>query len=164
MELAIVDYFIIGILVISTLISLVRGFVKEVISLITWIMAFAIALNFSSIAAQWMPKAIDIPSLRMATAFLALFNLVLLVGGIINWAISKAVEKTGLSGTDRSIGLVFGAVRGVFIVAVLILLAGLTTMPQEPWWQKSLLVPHFTVVALWIHALLPESIAAHFTL
>jgi len=163
MELAVVDYFIIGILVISTLISLVRGFVKEVISLITWIMAFAIALNFSSIAAQWMPKAIDIPSLRMATAFLALFNLVLLVGGIINWAISKAVEKTGLSGTDRSIGLVFGAARGVFIVAILILLAGLTTMPQEPWWQKSLLVPHFTVVALWIHALLPESIAAHFT-
>jgi len=163
MELAIVDYFIIGILVISTLISLVRGFVKEVISLITWVMAFVIAMAFSPMAAQWLPEAIDIPSMRVAAAFLVLFIVVLLIGGIINWAISKAVEKTGLSGTDRSIGLVFGAARGVFIVAVLILLAGLTTMPQEPWWQKSVLVPHFTVVALWIHALLPESMAAHFT-
>jgi len=99
----------------------------------------------------------------VAAAFLALFIVVLLIGGIINWAISKAVEKTGLSGTDRSIGLIFGVARGVFIVAVLILLAGLTTMPQEPWWQKSVLVPHFTVVTLWIHALLPESMATHFT-
>ena len=163
MELAVVDYFIIGILVISTLISLVRGFVKEVISLITWVMAFVIAMAFSPMAAQWLPEVIDIPSMRVAAAFLALFIVVLLIGGIINWAISKAVEKTGLSGTDRSIGLIFGVARGVFIVAVLILLAGLTTMPQEPWWQKSLLVPHFTVVTLWIHALLPESMATHFT-
>jgi len=163
MELTVVDYFIIGILVISTLISLVRGFVKEVISLITWVMAFVIAMAFSAIAAQWLPEAIDIPSMRVAAAFLALFIVVLLIGGIINWAISKAVEKTGLSGTDRSIGLIFGVARGVFIVAVLILLAGLTTMPQEPWWQKSVLVPHFTVVTLWIHALLPESMATHFT-
>ena len=163
MELTVVDYFIIGILVISTLISLVRGFVKEVISLITWVMAFVIAMAFSPMAAQWLPEVIDIPSMRVAAAFLALFIVVLLIGGIINWAISKAVEKTGLSGTDRSIGLIFGLARGVFIVAVLILLAGLTTMPQEPWWQKSLLVPHFTVVTLWIHALLPESMATHFT-
>jgi len=163
MELTVVDYFIIGILVISTLISLVRGFVKEVISLITWVMAFVIAMAFSPMAAQWLPEVIDIPSMRVAAAFLALFIVVLLIGGIINWAISKAVEKTGLSGTDRSIGLIFGVARGVFIVAVLILLAGLTTMPQEPWWQKSVLVPHFTVVTLWIHALLPESMATHFT-
>jgi len=163
MTLTFIDWGIIAIMLISTLISLVRGFVKEVISLLTWVAAFVIALMFSPLAAQWLPEAIEIPSMRVAIAFLALFIVVLLIGGIINWAVSKAVEKTGLSATDRSIGLVFGATRGVFIVAVLILLGGLTAMPQETWWRESLLLPHFRVVAQWIHALLPADVAEHFT-
>lgn len=162
MDLGVVDWLILAVVLVSTLVSLLRGFVREVISLLTWVAAFVIALGFSPLAAQWLPAAIEIPSMRVATAFLALFILVLLIGGLINWAVSKAVEKTGLSGTDRSIGLVFGAARGVFIVAVLILLAGLTAMPSEPWWQDSLLIPHVRVVAVWIHALLPADMAEHF--
>ncbi|MHB1229477.1 MAG: CvpA family protein [Halothiobacillus sp.] len=157
-----VDYAIIGVVLVSTLISLVRGFIKEVLSLLTWVAAFAIALGFSQPASVFIPKAVDIPSARVALAFLSLFVLVLIVGGIINWAISTLVNKTGLSGTDRSVGMVFGLARGVFIIAILILLAQLTAMPKESWWQSSILLPQFQIVADWIRALLPADIAQHF--
>lgn len=160
--MSIVDYAIIGVVLVSTLISLVRGFVKEVLSLLTWIAAFVIAMGFSQSAAVFVPKAVDIPSARVALAFLVLFVLVLIVGGIINWIISTLVNKTGLSGTDRSVGMVFGLARGVFIVSVLVLLAELTAMPKEAWWQSSVFIPQFMVFAGWIHALLPPGIAVYF--
>lgn len=160
--MSIVDYVIIGIILVSTLISLVRGFVKEVISLLTWVAAFVVALGFSQMASRLVPPAVDIPSARVAIAFMVLFVLVLIVGGIINWAISTLVNKTGLTGTDRSVGMVFGLTRGVFIIAILILLAGLTAAPQAPWWHDSVLLPHFTVVAEWIKALLPVDMAQYF--
>lgn len=160
--MSILDYAIIAIVIVSTLISLVRGFVKEVISLFTWVAAFAIALTFSSMASGLVPQAVDIPSARVAIAFLVLFVLVLILGGIINWAVSLLVNKTGLSGTDRSVGMVFGLARGIFIVAILILLGSLTAAPQSTWWHSSVLLPHFSVVAEWIKALLPNDMVQYF--
>lgn len=160
--MSIVDYVIVAIILVSTLISLVRGFVKEVISLLTWVAAFVVALTFSASAASLVPPAVDIPSARVAIAFMILFVIVLILGGIINWAISTLVNKTGLSGTDRSVGMVFGLARGIFIIAILILLAGLTAAPQAPWWHDSMLIPHFTTVAEWIKALLPADMAQYF--
>jgi len=160
--MVVLDWAIVGIVLISTLISLVRGFVKEVLSLVTWIAAFGIALAFSQTASAFVPNAVDIPSARVALAFLALFIIVLIIGGIINWAVSTAVNKTGLSGTDRSVGMVFGLARGIFIIAILVLLAHLTAMPKESWWQSSVLIPQFQIVADWILALMPTDIAQHF--
>ncbi len=157
-----VDYGIIAVVLVSTVISIFRGFVKEVISLITWIMAFVIALGFSKPAAIYIPKAVDIPSARVALAFLVLFVLVLIIGGIINWVISTLVSKTGLTGTDRSVGMVFGLARGVFIIAILILLAQLTAMPKENLWQTSILLPQFETVSNWIYAMLPADLAKYF--
>ena len=160
--MVVLDWVIVGVVLVSTLISLVRGFVKEVLSLLTWVAAFGIALGFSQPASAYIPQAVDIPSARVALAFLALFVVVLIIGGIINWAVSTAVNKTGLSGTDRSVGMVFGLARGVFIIAILILLAHLTAMPKESWWQSSVLLPQFEHVAYWIKALLPTDVAQHF--
>ena len=157
--MTLLDWILLAIVLISTLIALVRGFVKETISLITWIAAFWIALAFSGPASGLVPEAVDIPSARMAIAFVALFVIVLILGGIINWSVSKLVESTGLSGTDRSVGMVFGLLRGVLIVAGLILLAGFTALPQEEWWGTSTLIPHFQVVAEWILAVLPADVA-----
>ncbi|QGT78380.1 CvpA family protein [Guyparkeria halophila] len=154
-----VDWILLAIVLISTAIALVRGFVKEVVSLITWIAAFGIALAFSQTAAVLVPEAVDIPSARVAIAFVALFVVVLILGGIINWAISKLVETTGLSGTDRSVGMVFGLLRGVLIVAGLLLLGGFTALPKEAWWQASMLIPHFQVVSEWLLAILPADVA-----
>ncbi len=154
-----VDWILLAIVLVSTAIALVRGFIKEVISLVTWIAAFAIALAFSQAASVWVPEAVDIPSARVAIAFVALFVIVLILGGIINWAISKLVETTGLSGTDRSVGMVFGLLRGVLIVAGLLVLGGFTTLPKEPWWETSMLIPHFQVVAEWLLAVMPADVA-----
>ncbi len=157
--MTVVDWILLAIVLISTAIALVRGFIKEVISLVTWLAAFGVALAFSQPAAVLVPEAVDIPSARVAIAFVALFVIVLILGGIINWAISKLVESTGLSGTDRSVGMVFGLLRGVLIVAGLILLAGFTALPREEWWHASTLIPHFQVVAEWLLAVLPEDVA-----
>lgn len=159
--MTVVDWILLAIVLVSTAIALVRGFIREVISLITWIAAFGIALGFSQAAAVLVPDVVDIPSARVAIAFVALFVIVLILGGIINWAISRMVETTGLSGTDRSVGMVFGLLRGVLIVAGLLLLAGFTALPGESLWQDSLLIPHFQVVAQWLLAILPADVASN---
>ncbi|HZJ81672.1 MAG TPA: CvpA family protein [Guyparkeria sp.] len=159
--MTVVDWILLAIVLVSTAIALVRGFIREVISLITWIAAFGIALGFSQAAAVLVPDVVDIPSARVAIAFVALFVIVLILGGIISWAISRMVETTGLSGTDRSVGMVFGLLRGVLIVAGLLLLAGFTALPGENLWQDSLLIPHFQVVAQWLLAILPADVASN---
>ena len=75
--------------------------------------------------------------------------------------ISSLVEKTGLTGTDRSLGIIFGLVRGVAIVTLLVLIAGATPMPEDSWWQSSLLLEHFEKMAIWLQTLLPADIAEY---
>lgn len=163
MDMIWIDFVILGIVAVSTVISLFRGFVKEAISLATWILAFWISLAYSGVAAAHLPFGLEDPTLRLGIAFAILFILTLLMGGIVNVLAGQLVKKTGLSGTDRSIGAVFGLARGGLIVAVVILLMGLTVIPEEPWWQDSLLVPHFERIALWLRDYLPPDLASHFS-
>jgi membrane protein required for colicin V production len=156
------DIAIVAVIVLSALISLVRGFVKESISLATWLLAGFIALSYYLVLAELLLPYIESPTLSQAAAFALLFIATLIVGAIINFMVSQLVSKTGLSGTDKTLGVVFGAARGVLIIAMLVLFAGLTPMPQEPWWQESMLVDHFLKVAIWIKDLLPEDIASRF--
>ncbi|MEF3193899.1 MAG: CvpA family protein, partial [Halothiobacillaceae bacterium] len=114
--------------------------------------------------APLLPIDIDIPSMRLAAAFAILFILTLIVGGIINAVVGLLVEKTGLSGTDRSIGVIFGLARGVFLVSALILLGSLTPMPQDPWWKGSWVIQNLTPVAQWMRDLLPSQLAQNFRL
>jgi membrane protein required for colicin V production len=107
---------------------------------------------------------VDIPSARLAIAFVALFIATLIVGGVINAVVGLLVKKTGLSGSDRSIGVVFGLVRGVFLVCVLLLLGSLTPMPQDPWWKESQVIRYLTPVAQSISNLLPQDMSSHFHL
>ena len=86
---------------------------------------------------------------------------VLVVAGIVVWLVGLLVDKTGLSGTDRMLGVVFGAARGVIIASMLVLLAGLTPMPRDPWWQSSVLMPHFQQVAEQLRSLLPPEIGEY---
>jgi len=157
------DIAILAVILISALISLVRGFVKESISLATWLIAGFIALSYYLVLADLLVAYIDSPTLSQAAAFAILFITTLIVGAIINYMISQLVSKTGLSGTDKTLGVVFGAARGVLIVAMIVLFAGLTPMPAEPWWQESIMVDQFLNVALWIKDLLPEDVASRFT-
>ncbi len=157
-----VDYVIIGIIVLSALISLVRGFVREALSLVTWVLAFWVAWTFFRELAVVLEPWIATHSVRLGIAFAGLVTATLIVGGIINYLIGQLVEKTGLSGTDRLIGVVFGGARGVVLVAILVLLAGLTPMPEDSWWKQSVLIPYFQDIAIWLKQFLPPDIAAKF--
>ena len=159
-----VDLIIVAIIIISALISVVRGFVKESISLASWILAGFIALRYFAPLAELLEPYIESPTIRTGTGFAILFVSSLIIGAIINFMASQAVSKTGLSGTDKSLGVVFGAARGMLIVTMLVLLAGLTPMPTEPWWNDSSMIEFFSDMANWIKDILPRDIASRFNL
>lgn len=157
-----IDYAILGVVGLSALISVVRGFIKEALSLLGWIAAIWIGLAFSEDIGALLADKISVPSVRIALAFFALFIATLFVAGLIIYLVGLLVQKTGLSGTDRMLGVIFGVARGVIIVGILVLLAGLTPLPNDPWWRESILVPHFERLAVEIRGLLPADIAQHF--
>lgn len=158
------DYVILGIVAISILVGAIRGFIKEAFSLAVWAAAFLVAFQYSGALAMQLESHIELPSARTALAFVSLFLLVLLIGGLATFLIGKLVEKTGLSGTDRLLGGVFGGVRGLFIVLAVILVAGLTPVTQDPWWKQSRMIKSLLPLAEWSSQFLPEYIQEHLEL
>jgi membrane protein required for colicin V production len=149
------DLLILGIIALSALISLIRGFVKESISLISWIIAGIIAFRYFSPMSELLEPYLSSPMVRSVTAFAILFVSTLLVGAIVNFIMSQLVSKTGLSGTDKALGVVFGAARGVLIVTLVVLLASLTPMPESEWWQDSAMVGFFEQLGEWVKGIIP---------
>ncbi len=157
-----VDLVILGIILVSTIISLVRGFIREAFSLAVWILAFWVSWSFFRDLAVRLEPWVQTPSVRLGVAFAGLMILSLVIGGLINYLIIRLIQSTGLSGSDRFIGMIFGAARGILVVAVLVLLAGLTPVPADPWWQESKLIPYFEELALWLRDMLPPEVAEKF--
>lgn len=158
-----IDYSIIGLIALSALIGLMRGFVREAFSLSLWALAGWVGLSFSHEFSVLLEPSITYPSARIAAAFGILFVTTLLLGGLLGFLLSKLVSATGFSGTDRLIGLLFGVARGALIVSVLVLLAGLTPLPTDPWWKESQLIPPFQKLALWLRGQLPTGLAGYVT-
>jgi membrane protein required for colicin V production len=152
------DFVVLGIIAISILVGAIRGFIKEAFSLAVWAAAFLVAFQYSGTLALELESHIELPSARTALAFSGLFLLVLLIGGLLTFLIGKLVEKTGLSGTDRLLGGVFGGVRGLVLVIALMLVAGLTPVPQDPWWQNSRSIQSLLPLAEWSAQFLPDYI------
>ena len=151
-----IDFVILGIIALSAVVSLVRGFVKEAMSLATWLAAFFVASNFYADLSALLD--ISDPLIRNGTAIAILFVLTLILGALINYIVSQLVDKTGLSGTDRVLGVCFGAVRGVLIVAALLFFSDtMTGFNQSLWWQQSVLIPEFGVVIQWFFSLVQNS-------
>ncbi|MCW8926004.1 MAG: CvpA family protein [Xanthomonadales bacterium] len=158
------DYVVFGIIIISILVGALRGFIKEAFSLVVWAAAFLVAFLYSGVLAQQLESHIELPSARTSLAFIGLFLLVLLVGGLVTFLVGKLVEKTGLSGTDRLLGGVFGGVRGLAIVLAIILVAGLTPVTQDPWWKQSKTIQSLLPLAEWTAQFLPDYIQEHLEL
>ena len=149
-----VDWAIVAIICVSALISIKRGFVKEALSLVVWIVAGVVAWLFGGAVAQHLTNFIDIPSARVIAGCALLFVATLLVGGLISFLIGELIRVTGLSGTDRFLGMFFGAARGALLVVVLVGLLSLAPVQQDIWWQQSTLLPHFLMVADWSKSLI----------
>ncbi|QEP45146.1 CvpA family protein [Ectothiorhodospiraceae bacterium BW-2] len=156
------DYAILVIIALSVIISVIRGFAKEALSLAGWIISFWVAVQFSPELQPLLADYIDTPSLQLLISFVVLLIMGLFVTGFINFLVGQVIQKTGLSGTDRMVGVLFGGVRGVVIVAALVLMASMTPIPSDPWWQASQLLPHFEQLAAELQSYLPEDIPARF--
>jgi membrane protein required for colicin V production len=150
MEIAAVDIGIVVVVAISGLISLVRGFVKETMSLIIWLSAFIVASTFDDTVSVFLVNLVEMASLRHLAAWGGLFVGTLLVGALANFLLGKLVDSTGLGGTDRTLGFVFGIFRGLLIVlAIVIILPKAIPVEQDMWWQESTLIPLFENFESW---------------
>jgi membrane protein required for colicin V production len=144
------DWTIIAILVISSLISVKRGFVKEAISLVIWVAAFFVAVALHEQLAVLLSQWISSASIRYVISYALLFIATLMVGAMVNHLIAELVKMTGLSGTDRLLGTVFGLARGLIIVmAILILVPMAIPVEQDAWWHQSQLIPQLLLMEQW---------------
>ncbi len=155
------DYIIIVIITVSTVISLWRGFVREAMALTGWILAVWISLAYMHPMALFINPYLHLPpSITALIGFAILFIITLILSALITNLVVSLVDKTGLSGTDRAIGMIFGISRGVIIVGILVLLAGFTLVPQDDWWKQSILIGHFQQLAEFMIGFLPPDIVA----
>lgn len=152
------DYVIIAVLALSVLIGLWRGLIAEVLALAVWVAAFWVAWLLGPRLAAAFEPVIDVPSVRVILGYVVCFVAVLLLGMLLKFVIDRLVEGTGLSGSDRLLGMLFGLVRGAFLVALLVFLLGFTPFTRDPWWQRSQLLPTFVTAANWLGQQLPDSV------
>lgn len=149
------DLAIIGIVLLFSAIGIIRGFIKEVLSLLSWILAFWLAFTFADSASYLLEPYIAAPVLRVIAAFAALFISALLLLTVLSFLTHRLLSVSGIKGTDRVLGGLFGAVKGLVIIAALMLFAHETVLPQEKWWRNSILAGHFQPLVLIIRDLLP---------
>ena len=134
---------------------------REAFALATWIAAIWVGMNYSHDLSPLLENKISLPAVRLAIAFAALFFATLLLGSLINLLLTQLLNKTGLTVSDRLLGLVFGVIRGAVFVCILVILAGLTPLPQETWWKQSKLLPPFQSLALWLKERMPSNWTAY---
>jgi len=135
------DYVALSILAASIVISLMRGLMREILSLLAWIAAFVVASLWARDMAALLPAAIPGDPLRLIVGFIILWVGTLFLGGLIASAVALLIRGAGLTAADRGMGAVFGLVRGVVIVLFLVILAGWSAMPKQPFWRHALLAP-----------------------
>jgi membrane protein required for colicin V production len=155
------DYVILAILFISVLIGLARGLISEVLSLVIWVAAFWVAWTFGPSLAHYFESSVSLPSARVAIGYGICFIAVLLVGGLIRFLISRLVASTGLGGTDRLLGMLFGLARGALIVSLVVFVLGFTPLTNDPWWRESTMLPQFRGAAEWLGQQVPENVRGY---
>lgn len=159
-----VDILILAVMVISALFSCLRGFMREAMSVGTWLAALLITLTFTSRFATLLPiESVQSPQARATVSAVILFIGTLVVGNLINWIFGKILAHSHLSLSDRAAGAIFGVVRGAIIVTLMVLAANLLPeLKQEAWWGESSMLPVFQNTAAFIHEQLPANVGQHF--
>lgn len=151
-----VDYTIVGLVVFSTLISLFRGFTREVVSFIVWIFGVLIALKFAEPVQVYLQTWIHSSMLRYIVAFVLLFFIIFMGGVLINSIVHLFIRKAGLNVTDRLLGVFFGMARGLVIVGVLLMFVNVGNIQNTTVFAESRLAPDFKPIVSWLNIFLPQ--------
>lgn len=155
------DYVVLFILAASVIISTLRGLVKEILSLVSWVVSFVLANAYSAQLAPLLPSMIPGEAVRLMVAFVALFLGVRILMGLLMLALDTVIKASGLSLADRGLGGLFGFARGIVIVLAGVILCGMTEIPRQPFWKDALLSPLAESGARTVKPFLPAALAQH---
>jgi len=155
------DYLVLFVLVSSVVISTMRGLVKEILSLLGWVVAFVVANAYGAGLAPLLPALVPGETVRLMVAFVALFLGVRILMGLLSLALGALIEASGLSLADRGLGGLFGLARGVVIVLAAVILCSMTSIPQQDFWKDALLSPLAETGARTVKPFLPAALAQH---
>jgi len=153
-----IDFAIIGLQCITLIAGLLKGFSQQAYSLMCWLLAVSVGLNFSPEFSMFLKSTISDSSAQMAASFAALCLITLTVGGLIRILLGELIKKSKLTVAERLGGMVVGIAHGMIFVAVLVMLAGLSVLPHSPWWKKSKLIPPFQSIVLGLHDRIPSEL------
>lgn len=149
------DVVVVGIVALSALLAYVRGVVRELLAVVTWVAAIVVALAFEDVLAAALPAFVTNPAVRHVVAFILIFVAVFIAGSLVAHLLANLVRAAGLRFADRFLGALFGTARGLIIVLLGVLLAGLTELPRHEWWQNAALAPPLVAMALALSPWLP---------
>ena len=155
------DYTVLFIIGSSVLVSVVRGFTREALSLLGWVVAFLLANMLSGVVSEWLAPLIKDGTLRVLVAFVAVFAVTLVLASIAGMVASRLLKNAGLGLEDRLLGGFFGFARGLLIVLVLVLVSGLTALPKQPVWSDAVLSPPLEALAAALKPWLPGAAARY---
>jgi membrane protein required for colicin V production len=150
------DYVLIALMVCSCIAGLLRGLLRELVTLMTWVAALWLAWRFAPSLAPYLGGALNSDNVRIWAARAVIFLAVLLLGTLVSLVVSHFARLALFSATDRFLGGLFGLARGVVLIGVLVLLCHAVRLEGEPWWRRSILVPYAEHAANVLRALVGE--------
>jgi membrane protein required for colicin V production len=159
MELTAFDYAVLGVIAVSVVLGLWRGVVGEMLALAAWVVAFLAARAGAEHVAEMLSSTIVQPAMRLLAAYVVIVVAVLLLFAIGRWLLSLLVRAAGLGLLDRLLGASFGVMRGMVVVLLAVMLAGLTPLPTARWWRSAVLSPPLETVIVAAKPWLPQELA-----
>jgi len=159
--MAALDWIFVAVLLASMLVGAWRGLVFEVLSLLGWGVSFFVAQWFAADMAALLPLGESAGSLRYAAGFVVVFVASVFACGFVSWLAKKLIEAIGLRPADRTLGAVFGVLRGMVLLLVVAVVVGLTSLHEAPWWQESQAAPVLAEVLRGLKPALPEEFGRH---
>ncbi len=146
-----IDISIFLVVSLSVLIGIFRGFIREALSLVNWGLAIFASVYFHELAQSYLKNSIESPAVRSIAAFAAVFIVFIIIGSLLTHCVGFLVRKSGLGGTDRMLGLMFGFVRGVLVSAVLLAVMSFTPVKTQKTWQEAMMLPTFQPLVYWLN-------------
>jgi len=154
----IIDIIIAVAILVSIIVGFIRGFIKEAISVAALVIAIWAALYFGPAVGDIADSWLSSDELQTWFGRILIFAIILSIGGLLGWGLSKLVRLSVLSGMDRFLGSLFGAVRGILLVALFILGGKYSGFSNDDWWLDSTLIPHLELVAEWLEIMAPQGL------